>query len=111
MTEKNEKPDEGKDKKEQGEIPIPEELPPAEFAYIVNSFFIQALMYMGVVPEEIKEKIEPNYELARFFIDLLEILEKKTKGNLTEEEDRFLSDVLHQSRITFLEAKKAEPKE
>ncbi|HHI67866.1 MAG TPA: DUF1844 domain-containing protein, partial [Planctomycetes bacterium] len=45
---------------------------------------------------------------AQYFIDLLGMLEKKTEGNRTEGEDRFLKDVLVQLRLAYVEIKKKE---
>ncbi len=47
-----------------------------------------------------------NLEAAGHMLDLLAVLAEKTKGNLTPDEERFLTQVLHELRMRFIEAKK-----
>jgi len=78
------------------------QLPPASFATLVNSLMMQTLMAMGGVEDPETKKRIVDLNLARFHIDMLTILEEKTKGNLTEEENQMLSQVLHELRVNFL---------
>lgn len=48
-----------------------------------------------------------NLELARHTIDILGMLQEKTKGNLTEEEERLLSGMLYELRLKFVEKSKS----
>jgi hypothetical protein len=63
--------------------------------------FSQALLSMGGGEGAGGQKDLP---VARFHIDLLEMLEAKTKGNRTDEEDQTLEEMLHAARMAFLEA-------
>ena len=62
----------------------------------------------GIVDEPGKdgEKTEPNLELARYSIDMLELLAVKTEGNLEAEEKKFLEEIIHQLRLKYLEVAK-----
>lgn len=78
------------------------ELPPASFPMLVTSFATQALAAMGQVPDPLEGKTVVRLPVARHLVDSLAMLEEKTKGNLTSEEERMLGDVLHQLRMTFM---------
>jgi hypothetical protein len=49
-----------------------------------------------------EEKREPDLELARYNIDMLEMIEQKTKGNLTEEEKEVMTNTLNQLRMGYV---------
>ena len=71
------------------------------------TFASQGAVAFGQVPNPIDGKTEIRIELGRHAIDMLDILETKTKGNLTPEESKFLDNVLHQLRMAFVEAAKS----
>lgn len=80
-------------------------MPPASFEFLVFSLRTQAEMNMGLYNfggEE--EGREPNLDLARHAIDLLAVIQEKTKGNLSLEEDRLLSNSLTELRFRFVQA-------
>ncbi|MEQ8787364.1 MAG: DUF1844 domain-containing protein [Pirellulaceae bacterium] len=81
------------------------QLPPASFPLLVSSMATQAAMALGqlAIPGEDKPVVRP--ELARHYIDLLGVLEEKTKGNLTPEESKMLEGVLHELRMLFLQVR------
>jgi len=87
-------------------------MPPATFEFLVFSLRTQAEMNMGLYNfggEE--ERGEPNLDMARHAIDLLGVIQEKTKGNLSLEEDRLLSNSLTELRFRFVQASsKAAPK-
>ena len=62
------------------------ELPPASFATLVQSLMTQAMLYLGEVPTASGPVL--NLDMAKHQIDLLTLLEDKTRNNLTEEEQR-----------------------
>ena len=77
-------------------------IPPADFRGLMSMLVSQAIMYMGAMPDEQgRAVVVPEY--AKHHIDLLEILQAKTKGNLTEEEDKELEAVLHELRMRFVQ--------
>lgn len=54
----------------------------------------QGMINLGEIKDPISNTTKLDMEGARLFIDLLEVLEKKTKGNLTTEEEGFLTEIL-----------------
>lgn len=83
------------------------ELPPADFRSILESFVSQAMMYMGAYADPQTGRPVVSLEYAKFQIDLLGVLEQKTKGNLTPEESSDLSRVLHALRMQYVELSRA----
>jgi len=77
-------------------------LPRGDFAALISTLATQALFAMGLIRVEGHEQDRPNLELARFNIDMLETLEQKTRGNLTEAEDRVLKNTLTELRMSFV---------
>jgi len=67
----------------------------------------QAAMFLGRIPNPQTGKPEVNLELARLFIDQLEMIHEKTRGNLNKEEAEILTRVLSDLQLTFVQAAKA----
>ncbi len=77
---------------------------------LVLSLQMAAMQNMGKIMSPVTGKIERNMEQARISIDLLNMFSEKTKGNLNNEEDKFLSNILHELRMNFTdEAGKPDP--
>jgi hypothetical protein len=89
-----------------------EALPSIDFATFILSLSHSALMHLGAAPHPETSTVETNIPLARQTIDLLGVLEEKTKGNLTGDEERLLHQVLYDLRMRFVESgqKKGESK-
>ncbi len=95
------------DKGKDGKPPSGEEaLPTLDFATFVLSLNHSALMHLGDAPDPTGETLEKDLPLARQTIDLLGLLEEKTKGNLTGDEERLLTHVLFDLRMRFVELSK-----
>jgi len=77
-------------------------LPKGDFAAMISMLVTQALFALGLLQVEGQEEKEPDLELAKYSIDMLETIEKKTKGNLTEEEKKVLENTLGQVRIAYV---------
>lgn len=75
-------------------------MPPIDFNILVLSLSTSALMQMGEATDQ--EPVEPDFALARQTIDLLGVLEEKTRGNLSGEEERLLQQVLTDLRVRFV---------
>ncbi|MDX1386116.1 MAG: DUF1844 domain-containing protein [bacterium] len=88
-----------------GEEAGPDSLP-ADFPTLVLSLASSAQMAMGVAPNPMTGKTQKNLLQAKHAIDLLGVLQEKTKGNLTEEEDKLLQALLTDLRMRFMEVKK-----
>lgn len=79
-------------------------LPPASFEFLVESIMMQTQMHLGLVSlGEKEEDFEPNLPIASHSIDLLSMLQEKTKGNLTPEEARLLENGLTELRFNFVQ--------
>ena len=79
-------------------------LPPASFALLVLSLRTQAEMQLGLLHfGEEKDRPEPDLDGARHAIDLLAVLQEKTRGNLTLEEQRLLDNSLTELRFRFVQ--------
>ena len=87
------------------EIPPP---PPATFPFLVSMLGTQALVAMGQLADDQGPEVRLDY--AKHYIDLLGLLEEKTKGNLNQEETSLLFDWLHQLRLGFVEVAKRHSK-
>lgn len=81
----------------------------ALFTQLVLSFQAAAWQQMGKVASVISGKVERNLEMAKHSIDMLAMLEEKTKGNLNEDESKYLSHVLYELRMNYLEEVKKGP--
>ncbi|HDJ24263.1 MAG TPA: DUF1844 domain-containing protein [Candidatus Aminicenantes bacterium] len=82
-------------------------IPPLDFSSLVLPFYTQALINLGEAKDPISQQPSENLELAKRLIDLLDLLNQRTQGNLKPEEESFLSNCLHQLRLTYLEKVKA----
>ena len=76
--------------------------PPVGFEHLVQQFYVSAMIQMGAGAQEGQR---PRVDIlgARNTIDLLGVLAEKTKGNLTDAEDRTLQAVLFEARMAFME--------
>lgn len=84
-------------------------MPPATFEFLVYSLKMQAEMHMGLLKLDEEEKAEPNLPIARHTIDLLAMIEEKTKGNLTMEEQRLIENSLTELRFRFVQVSEKPP--
>lgn len=82
---------------------------PGMFVELINLLAIQATVALGGYQGPGGERIPANPAAAKHHIDLLEVLEKKTKGNLTEEEKSMLGGVLYELRMQFVQSASAPP--
>ena len=79
--------------------------PQLSFTAFVLSLASTAAIHFGDLPDPISgESIAPNLEAATQMIEILSLLEQKTRGNLTTEEREILGQVLYELRMRFVEA-------
>lgn len=81
----------------------PREMPTADFTGLVQMIAMQALIGLGGFAGPGGQEIPPNPELAKHHIDMLDVLDKKTAGNLAPEEKSLLDTTLHQLRMAYVE--------
>ena len=79
-----------------------EELPQAQFDLFISGLAMEALIALGDMPHPTTRRQAAHLPQAKYLIDLLGILEEKTKGNLTVEEDKLFKDTLYQLRMRYL---------
>jgi Domain of unknown function (DUF1844) len=80
-------------------------LPPASFEFLVLSLRTQTEMHLGLLYSgEEKDQPEPDFRIARHSIDLLAMLQEKTRGNITLEEQRLIENSLTELRFRFVQA-------
>jgi hypothetical protein len=79
--------------------------PPINFAAFVLSLAHTAAMHFGDVPDP-AGRTEANLPAAQQMIDILALLEEKTRGNLTAEERQLLDQLLYELRMRYIEAEK-----
>jgi hypothetical protein len=94
--------EESEKKKTQEERKTRGPIPKGNFAALVSMLTTQALFSLGLLEVKGQEKREPDLELARYNIDMLETLEEKTKGNLTQEEEKVLNNTLNELRMGYV---------
>jgi hypothetical protein len=87
--------------KESTEQRTTDQLPPPSFPLLVSSLATQTLMAMGQIPDP-DGKMVAQLDHAKHTIDMLAMLETKTKGNLTSEEEAMLDQVLHELRMAYV---------
>jgi hypothetical protein len=99
-----------RDKRGRGAEPAAEEAgqshephPPVTFASFVFSLSTSALMLMGEQLDPRQGKIPVNLPQAKEIIDILSVLETKTKGNLNQEEQAMLTDMLYALRMKYVD--------
>jgi hypothetical protein len=80
------------------------DLPAPSFLGIVEELSVRALLALGQLANPATGEVYFDLEGARYMIDLLGILEEKTKGNLSASEKAALEQVLHGLRLTFVQA-------
>lgn len=77
---------------------------PIEFTTFVLGLASTTLIHLGATPNPETGKAQVDLMLARETLDLISLLHEKTRGNLTEDEQRVLENVLADLRLRFVEA-------
>jgi hypothetical protein len=79
---------------------------PTGFETLVSYLSTTAMFQLGLIPGPSGERIPADMPNAKRTVDLLEVLQEKTKGNLSASESRLLQDVLYELRMSFVEMQK-----
>jgi hypothetical protein len=79
--------------------------PDLNFSTFVFSLGTSAMYHFGDFPDPVTKKAERNLEAAKQTIDILGILQDKTKGNLSEDEQRLLESLLYELRMRYVREK------
>lgn len=75
------------------------------FSFLVMSYQTSTLMQMGQLADPNTKQVEKNLENAKLSIDILGMLQEKTKNNLTKDEAELLDNVLRELRLAFIKEK------
>ena len=94
--------EEAEKEKKQEQEGTRERLPEGNFAALISMLTTQALFALGLLQVKGQEKKEPDLELAKYSIDMLQTLEEKTKGNLTKEEEIVLANTLNELHMGYV---------
>jgi hypothetical protein len=82
----------------------------ALFISLLMMFHSAAMQYLGKIKNPATDKIERNLEQAQAIIDMFDMLKEKTKGNLSAEEEKFLSNLAQELKLNYVdEAAKPQP--
>ena len=73
------------------------------FSYVVDTFRSSASISMGKMENPVTNKINVNIGQAKYYLDLLIMLQKKTKNNLTEYEEQMLINTVSELKMNFME--------
>jgi hypothetical protein len=85
-----------------GVLAAPREIPEASFPTLVNSLMTQVLLYLGeLTPRGVEPQV--NLDMAKFNIDLLGVLEEKSKNNLSPDEQKLLDTALYETRMRYVQ--------
>ena len=79
--------------------------PPASFEILVSMMFTQAMAMLGHMPDPSSGETMVNKPYAKHYIDTLDMLGEKTKGNLSDDESKILSEALHALRMAYVNVK------
>jgi uncharacterized protein DUF1844 len=82
------------------------DLPEIDFATFVLSMASSALLHLGQMPDPDTQKTETNLPMAKQTIDILAMLQGKTRGNLSRDEEQLLENLLYDLRLKYVEAAK-----
>jgi hypothetical protein len=76
---------------------------PAGFRALIAPFYLEALIHLGMEPHPESGERSVNLDAARVPIELLSLIEEKTRGNLSAEEAAELQEILYQVRMVYVE--------
>jgi hypothetical protein len=79
-------------------------LPEISFTNLILSISTSALIQLGEIEDPVSKAPSQNLPLAKQTIDLIGMLQEKTKGNLTSEEEKILEHVLYDLRMRYVKA-------
>jgi len=79
-------------------------MPKIDFSSFVLSLYSSGLVQLGKVEDPSSAKKTVNMDMAQYTIDMIAMLQDKTKGNLSEDEDNLLKALLSELRLAYVDA-------
>ena len=76
------------------------------FIHLVNTFVQSAWISLGKVKNPVSDELERNVDQASYYIDLLDMLQTKMKGNLSEWEEQYILHSLSELKLNYIDEKK-----
>ena len=77
------------------------------FSYVVQTFKSSALISLGKTRNPMTKKVDINLEQAKYYLDIIAMLQKKTKNNLSEYEKQMLTNNLSEVKMSLIEVKQS----
>ena len=93
-----------KGKRAEAEVDDADPVVPIDFTTFILSLSSSAVIHLGLAPHPEHTDCCKNLPMAKQTIDILVLLQEKTKGNLTGEEERMLADLLYNLRMSYVAA-------
>lgn len=84
----------------------PHALPPLDFSTFVLSLASTAMVHLGQLPGPEGDAVHRDLPAAKQAIDMINMLEEKTRGNLDESEEKLLRSILYDLRVAYVDATK-----
>ena len=81
------------------------------FIHLVNTFVQSAWISLGKVKNPVSDKMERNLDQATYYIDLMDMLQTKMKGNLSEWEEQYIIHSLSELKLNFIDEQKKRSEE
>ncbi len=98
------KPSDSKQQPGSSDQPRPGPMPPASFEMHLSMLATEAMVALGQLPNPATGKEDRDIDRAKYLIDMLDVLQQKTQGNLTGQEEAAMNQMLHQLRVAFVSA-------
>jgi hypothetical protein len=76
------------------------------FDQLISSLVHSAWVFLGKIKNPVNDELERNLDQASVQIDMLDMLYKRMKGNLTDNEDQYLEHLVRELKMNFVEEKK-----
>jgi len=73
-----------------------------DFSGIIQMFQMEGFVALGKIKHPASDAIEKNLDHASFVIDLMSVLEEKTRGNLSDQEQRLMQYALQDLKLNFV---------
>ncbi len=89
-----------------GEESVAQDVPEITFSAFIISLSTQALMHLGEIPNPLSGEVEKEISVAKQMIDIIGLLQDKTRGNLDQGESKLIEDILFDLRMRYVEAVK-----
>lgn len=99
--------EEKKKEKIENEEPDSLPLPPVDFKTFIASLATTVLINLGQIPNPSTGNLLKNLDVARYHIDIIDMLAKKTQGNLSPEEEEFIKEILKDLKLRYIEEAKS----